>query len=79
MQISLETPIDHNNAFYYAPGLEPVEFNCSEQLINNQEEYDKSKLIIDHLTFIRLFDKLQDLVKIFCGQEYWKNWFLKEI
>ncbi|VDL59713.1 unnamed protein product [Hymenolepis diminuta] len=41
MQISLETPIDHNNAFYYAPGLEQVEFNCSEQPINNQEEYDK--------------------------------------
>ncbi|VDN99191.1 unnamed protein product [Rodentolepis nana] len=41
MHIRLETPIDHNNAFYYTPVLEPVEFPCGETLINNEEEYDK--------------------------------------
>nr|CDS29859.2 hepatocyte nuclear factor 4 alpha [Hymenolepis microstoma] len=41
MHICLETPIDHNNTFYYTPVLEPVEFACGESLINNEEEYDK--------------------------------------
>lgn len=43
MQLRWEIPTDQNNASYYAPVLEPIGFACGDELMNNQENYGKSK------------------------------------